>query len=462
MPLITDPDSLNQATEVVFNSGSKTIQLLVAGNLSADGVTPKAVYSFTKEEWKDDALLIPFEFPFTPITDEFFELKDGWTWADTTTVNLLRRGGYLVNNTSGAVTEHRVGVAILSAQADDQIYFDVGAGPTDFVYAGNTAEVVQVIDDPNGDGNYADGYDRSSNITVFNREQGQLYSQASSTLNGEASLLAPKLFSFSLPTGSDLNIVASDATISTTAPYTGMSITYYSTAQSRNIGGSNFNFGIVIDGNNGTAEQIYEFVQYQLRQSSDIDAGAGTVTGKTADLLLNFVGGAGDGSGSLQTLTATNPAGGGTGVYIDNFQTADTNRISFTDNTGTARTFPFVAVVTINFNANLQGDTDAIYRVFFTDANGNQYGTASAILVDDNSGADVAGTISGSASVQFDFDYDNNVQGGRTAATDAAITVVAIGLQTGQFVSATGTISRSTTNAVSLVAPLERQYENAA
>jgi len=93
MPLITDPDDLNQATEVVFDTSAKTIQLLVAGNLSNDGVTMKAVYSFTKEEWKDDANLIKFEFPFVPITDEFFELQEGWNWADQGTRDLLRRGG---------------------------------------------------------------------------------------------------------------------------------------------------------------------------------------------------------------------------------------------------------------------------------------------------------------------------------------------------------------------------------
>ncbi|MEL8055699.1 MAG: hypothetical protein AAGK66_06075 [Pseudomonadota bacterium] len=456
MALITDPDQLNQATEVVFNTTAKTIQLLVAGNLSNDGVTLKAVYSFAKEEWKDDAALIAFEFPFTPITDEFFELQEGWNWADATTRNLLRRGGFLVRNTSGNVTEHWAGIAILGAQADDQVYYDNGNGATDFVFTGNTAEVVQVISDPNGDGNYADGFNRSANITAYNREQGQLFSSSSTSANGESSLLAPKLFSLTVGTGTDLKISESDANIASQAPYTGMSITYNSTPQSRAIGASNFDFGIIIDGNSGTAEQIYEFIQYQLRQAGDIDAGSATVLGRTADALLAFVG------DNLETRTATNPEGGGTGVFIDNFQAADTNRISFTDNTGTARTFPFVAVTTISFNANLQNDADAIYRVYFTDANGNQYGSAAAILVDDNGGSDVAGNISGSATVQFDFDYDGNVQGGRTAGTDAAITVVAIGLQTGQYVRATGIIGRSTSNSVSLVAPTERNYENAA
>jgi hypothetical protein len=58
------------------------------------------------------------------------------------------------------------------------------------------------------------------------------------------------------------------------------------------------------------------------------------------------------------------------------------------------------------------------------------------------------------------FDYDGNVQGGRTSGTDAAVTVVAIGLQTAQFVKVTSTITRSVDNNISLVSSLERNYRN--
>lgn len=456
MALITDPDNLNQGTEVTFDPVAKTITLSEAGNLSADGVTLKALYSFTKEEWRTDANLIKYPFPFVPITDEFFELVEGWDFVATSSENLIRRSGWLVRNVAGDLIKQFAGIAILNAEADDQCYYqlDGQASPTNFVYLGNTSEAVQIIADPNGDGNFADGFDLSANITVFNREQGQLYSSGSSTANGEATLTAPKLFSLALPTGADLKISETDVNIDINAPYNGMSIAYFSTPQSRNIGGTNRDFGIIIDGNNGTAEQIYEFVQRQLRIDGGIDAGSFTINGRLADELLLFVG------DNLETLNATNPNGGGTGVYIDNFQAADTNRLSFRDNTTAVRTFPFVSVVTINFNANLQGDASAIYRVFFTDANGNDFGDADAILVDDNSGLDVAGDVSGAASIQFDFDYDGNNQGGRIPGTDAPITVVALGLDTGQYVVATGTIQRSTANSVSLVAPLERNYEN--
>ena len=127
------------------------------------------------------------------------------------------------------------------------------------------------------------------------------------------------------------------------------------------------------------------------------------------------------------------------------------------DNTGTSRTAPFVSVMSLVFNGNLQLDPDAFYLVFFSE----DFGTASALLVNDNSGTPVAGDIGGDAVVQFDFDYDGNNQGGRTPGTDAEITVVAQGLGTAQYVVATETITRSTSGTVSLVSALERNYENA-
>ena len=207
-----------------------------------------------------------------------------------------------------------------------------------------------------------------------------------------------------------------------------------------------------------TAEQIYEKVQYLLRQASDIDATDQSVTGKTADALLRFVG------DTLEagTLNPTNPNGGGSGVFIEGFQASDTNRLIFRDNGATNRTFPFVATLTLQFGANLVGDASAKYWVYFTALPGanNDFGEAGAVVVDDAAGADMAGDVSAQASIQRTFAYDTNVQGGRTAGTDAGITIVAIGLATGQYVRATATIQRSTSNVASLVAALERNYAN--
>lgn len=211
-----------------------------------------------------------------------------------------------------------------------------------------------------------------------------------------------------------------------------------------------------------SAEQIYTAVQYLLRQNSDIDSTGQSVTGKTADQIMYFIGDTLVSGRSAAGAQPTNPNGGGSGVIIEGFSTNDTNRLTFYDNTNTSRTFPFVATLAINFGANLVADTNAKYWVYFTTlpGAGNDFGESGAVLVEDNQGNNMNGNVSGQSSISLTFDYDNNVQGGRTAGTNANITAVAIGLNTGQYVKATGLIERSTSNSISLVAALERNYQN--
>jgi hypothetical protein len=134
-----------------------------------------------------------------------------------------------------------------------------------------------------------------------------------------------------------------------------------------------------------------------------------------------------------------------------------------TDALSVAHNFPYVAALTVNFGDNLQNDQYSKYWVFFTNANSNLFGTTNAIIVQDNDDIEMTGDVNPAwptkrVSTSHSFDYDNNIQGGRTGGTDAAITVVGIGLSTGQYVIATGNIARSTANSVSLVAALERNY----
>lgn len=454
MPLITDPDLLSQGVEVTFNTSTRRIGLTIGGNLDASGVTLKALYSFTKEEWRTDSNLIKYPFPFTPITDEQFELVNGWDFDTDATRYLIRTGGWAVKDTSGNTTSEWAGIITLgSIETNDQVYFQQapGGAAANIQLLGPVNQAVQIYSDPNGDGNLVDGFDRRNYMKLFVREWQQLYDTADLVDIGVTSMTY-QVYRFPLTTAADLKVTLAETGIDANAdgtadvaPFSGMTITYFGTNQNRSIGGTNYPFRIIINGNNATAEQIYQFVQWSLRKNGDIDAGGGAVNGRTADDLLFFVG------DTLKTRT---------GVYIDNFNAGDTNRITFTDQNGVERTFPFVAALTVNFGANLVADTNAVYRIFFTTNPAGNFGSANALLVNDNSAAPMSGNVSGQSSVTLTFDYDGNVQGGRTAGTDAQITAVAIGLNTGQYVSATGTIARSTSNQISLVAPLERNYAN--
>lgn len=432
MAIIQDPDSLNQGTEVVFNTTNKTIQLLIAGNLTSAGVVMQALYSFTKEEWKIDQNLIKFTFPFVAITPEQFEFVNGWTPADETTINLIRNAGFAIKNENGTSAEEYAGIITLgSIGALDQCYFiqQLNGAITDFTFTGPVNEVIQIYGDAlHGDFNYR------SYLKTFVREQGKTYSDADLTDIG-VNTLTYQSYRFPLTNSSDAKITKSDVTVDAF----GVTITHYVSAQTRSINGSNYSFNTIIDGNNKSAEDIYQAIQSKLRKSSDIDSGAGTSIGKISDTLLTFVG---------DTLITAN------GVYIDNFQMADVNRLEFYDNSGTKRVFPFITAGLISFNSNLVNDTSAIYKMYYSD----NFGTTNAELVLDNDNNPIQGTIS-SNTESFTYDYDNDTAGGG-AGIDKEVTVVAIGLNTAQYVLTTGTITRSTQNSISLVSSLERNYNS--
>ena len=202
-------------------------------------------------------------------------------------------------------------------------------------------------------------------------------------------------------------------------------------------------------------QQIYTKVQYQLRQNSNINglASAGAVTGKTASLVLNFVGSA------LKAgfFAPTNPNGGGTGVTVQGYASADVNSFTSYDNGGVTRDYPYSSAGTLNSNANLTNGGTGYYRMYFTTNPGGNYGTANAITVNDAAGSPIAGVITGST-IAFTFDYTGNTQGGRTGGVDAGVTIVAGNAGSAKPVVATGTLSASKAISISLVAETDRAY----
>lgn len=221
----------------------------------------------------------------------------------------------------------------------------------------------------------------------------------------------------------------------------------------------------------GSTQDVYTSVQYQLRQEENIDKAAHfptsnpiTFLGKRTDSLLSFVG---------DTLVTAD------GVYVFPLKNADVNSVDFFDVSGSVARFPFIATGTLQFDTNIQADLSASYFMFFTNL-GNEGGDASAsfglpaaVIVQDDEDNPITGSLRdnggpATASVSFTFDYDGNEQGGRTSgdgsagSADAGVTVVAIGLASAAYVTVTSNIERTKANNISLVAALERNYENPA
>jgi len=460
MALINDPTDLS-ATEVTIDTSGKTITLNVAGNLSADGVTGQALYSYLKEQWKTDATKIPFLFPMEAITPESFEFINDWAPANDATRKLIRTCGW-AERVSGVIAREYMGFISLGnidatrKTVGDKAYyaFASDASKTDFTYAGPVDEAVQIYGDASN-GNFDK---RAEVLTAFIRIQGKTFGQVTTADIG-VSTLTYIAYRFPLSEADDLKY-------SDQSPYTGMTITYSATPVSSSsfltsdLSGGPYNFHVVIDPNGATASKTYAFIQDQLRTDGDIDNGAGTVNGLLADSLAEYVG------DTFKTKTI-NSGTWGVALDGDNLDSNDINSVVFRDDTGAERTFPFVAAGTINFSQTLQDDASAQYWMFFTNDSaadtpaGNNFGTVNAIIVDNNAGVDIAGNVSGNPSIAFDFDYDGNVQRGvGSDGSDAPITIVAIGLSDAQYVVTTGIIERKVGQNYSLVAAKERNYAN--
>jgi len=88
---------------------------------------------------------------------------------------------------------------------------------------------------------------------------------------------------------------------------------------------------------------------------------------------------------------------------------------------------------------------------------GNPYESPGAVIVKDNGGTDMDGQIS-AGTIAFDFDYTNNVQGGRTPASNAPCTVVAIAKDGAEWIDATFTLTAATGINVPVNGGDERNY----
>lgn len=448
MAKITSPSQLNVGTELTLDTALNTFTLNVAGNYVAkDGVTLQALYSKFVSLWETTAYN-KFEFPMYAIdalSGQFQFGTDGqtfsgWKPSNDATRQGLRDGGWSEFSSAGALNRQYVGIVSLGdVNTGAQLYYQKtnGGGSSNFAFVDEVNEGIQVLGDASN-GNF----DSRTYFKGYVREQGKKYKDSILADTGKTSTGA-NIVNLLLSNEDDLKIQDSDVNVAANAPYTSIDVEYFGTDQNRTIGGVSYPFRTIIDGANATAEQIYTKIQYLLRQATDIDSGAGSVIGKTANLLLNFVG---------DTLITT------TGVYIDNYNANDVNRLVFTDKNGVTRTEPFTATGTLNFNSFLTSGGTGYYRMYFTDLSGVQdYGLSGAITVNNASAVGIFGTIT-SGSIPFTFAYDSNTQGGRTAGTDAQVTVVAGNKGSAKPVVTNYTISRATGQGISLVAENDRAY----
>jgi len=213
-----------------------------------------------------------------------------------------------------------------------------------------------------------------------------------------------------------------------------------------------------------TKEVGYEYAQYLLRQTTDINAGTNTDrNGNIADPLVFFVG------SQLNTYAdADIPFA----VVVDDIASVDVNNIDYFDFAGVLHQAPTVVTVTINFNENLSADLDSVFYMYYTNGEGAQAGSlnfgesdAVQVVQDDLStkvGADVSNNIPNNGTYSFNYAYTQDTTNGRDGTSDVGVTIVCLGLERGQYVRTNGLSIGSTATTLSVVAPLERNYDDPA
>lgn len=592
MATLVDPDDLRLSSqsagatpdgEVFIKASNTTIQLCSSAEFAssnfdaAEGVSLQALYSFLKEEWKnnDTDQFYRYRFPMEAITAEQFEFINGWKPADDTTRTYIRTGGWAEKDTAGAVERSYMGVITLgNIESDQTVYYGwystagsdfVSQSAVNFNFNGPVNEAVQIFgDSSNGNFDYRSNhnlfvYIRPTPSGSFPNVTGYTYDQSSTDAIGTRDSVTNQVYRFPLATQVDLKITKNDTESASVKTATGLRLRFDQTSLSSGQlpvqlgGGTTYSYTHLIDSTSGdsanlSTTDIYNVVQYLLRQDQGTnineDGSTSSRLGVFTEEVVQFVG------DQLQTITiGDTPLSTSTddeGVLIDNFDQNNTANLALDDNTNTLRTFPRISSGTLTFSPTLQDDASTRYWMFYTSAcSGNSpWPGDNALVVDDNSGNDIAGyyhvqsgnlassqssgTVSASGSnilvttgssysvnslsgyilrvttgnnigfynvasntastititgdgfenpdsssvayqvydkntgtISWTFDYDGNAnRNDGSSSSDAAITIVALGLDNAQYITTTGTIGSGANQNFTITAPLERNYND--
>ncbi len=453
MAVLKDPDSLNQGTEIVFDTSARprTIQLLNAGNLIDNKVALQCIFSFIYEEFKTDPDLIKHGMPLDPIdgpSGTQFVLSEEWAWNDIITTDKIADGGWAWKQANGDSMEEWMNMTSLGTFNDsavDQATYTQGDpdNPTAVTVPGEINQAIKIF----GDATHGD-FDYRGDFVLFLREEGKSFETYDLLVEQNETALTYKKYQAPLSNIIDPLVTHTDAEVGA-APYLNIDLTIFGSNQARDISGSDYNFLEIWEGDSRSLEQIWEKHQLLFRDVGDIDEGAGSLRGNTAasrmfwDAGILYVDG-----------------------FIDNVAAADVNRVKFKDVTGVYRESKYASAGKFKPSETLVNDADAYIRLFFEnddagDDTGRDYGTDDAMLIHDNSGVPISFNIGGRTEIDYDFDFDENVQrGAASAGTEVPYVAVASGISGALSVVARGTIERTKTNDITLVAGKQLTYSN--
>lgn len=239
------------------------------------------------------------------------------------------------------------------------------------------------------------------------------------------------------------------------------------------------NDGVFIEGVGSNDLNNVEFVdnsgttqKFPFKVGVNLDFNTNILDDPNSKYFLFYTVNTGGNFGTGNTVSVTKDAGGSVSGEVHTAAASYTGSMSGTGASIASSTGVFTATGagwTIN---QLQGKILSVDGVntgkYYVDSN-----TATQITIKaDGKGfdvvdADVAWSIiepnvaaGTTPRITFTYNYAGNTDGGRTADTDASITLVALGLEKAQYATATSSITKVNSVSVPVSNPLERNYED--
>lgn len=214
------------------------------------------------------------------------------------------------------------------------------------------------------------------------------------------------------------------------APWTGMSLEKLAAPQTE--GGFTQADGdftwVLHNTGGGTLDECVAFLDALAQTDDDIDSGAETTTqGKRVGTWYTY-----DAQGRIVTRSGADALG----LFIENVPVADQQRIVFTADDASEKTYPFLVQLNINVGSNAAADANAWYHVY----EAADYGTPAAVTVNDSDGLPIKGNVGGLTTISAAVDYDGDLGG-----ADLDIVVECEGDGTATQARAEATITRDAT-----------------
>ena len=412
-----------------------------------DGITLQALYAFERQERGTDTSLRIYlpgskgvfqdagAFQFIngvklddtngAVADRLKIRGSGWTeFANDGGRDRVYFGTRSLNNIE-STSQPFVQIAASLSESDLQ-----AAAPIDAGRLGPLDQAFQVLGDTGNTPSDASAgdFDYTNYILVAKvRTFGQTQGEATSTGSGAARLAA---FSAGFGLGEGPYTTAdtiTDVWDTPIAPYTGLGFYRYATPQTQtgfNEADGDFTDAITNIGGASLAE-IRTWLDALMQQDTDQNDNTGS-TGpfipKRADPLYTI-----NAAGKLVTRA---------GLFIENVSSADNQNIIQTADNGDQKTYPFSNTIRVAVSDAWFNDPNAWYTMFYADgAGGLDFDTGAAVIVDDASGADIAGVpgdaraggTAGSRYVECTYNYSGNTQAGLAANVDKPVVFLAEG-----------------------------------